>query len=429
MDRKDFMEGTTLSAEALTGIIEQERIITHFQPILSLKNRSLIGFEALSRAVDERGNTIAPAILFDAARRSGRAVEVDRLCRSRAIRRFRCMAASGQYDPAPLLFLNFDTSLLDLGVAGSGVLRKQVSELNVPPSRVIIEIVENQVKDIAALDRFVLDYRKHGFIIALDDVGAGYSNFDRITIIKPDIIKIDRSIISDIHRDYYKQEIFKALVRLSRKIGTLVLAEGVETIGECLCVLDKDTDLLQGFFLARPSDPAAISVEALNDIASRTADRFREINIAKINRISAQHRIHREISGGMISTLSVNPPDRFETALRAAIEGLPLVEAVYVLDEKGIMVTDTILRQRRRTKTNMLFRKAGRGDNLSLKDYFYLVMFTGLQNYVTESYISWATGNLTRTLSAPFEGLSGKRYVLCVDVQADTTIDVTSDGI
>jgi EAL domain-containing protein (putative c-di-GMP-specific phosphodiesterase class I) len=426
MDKIDSVEGSPISTEALIGIIEHEQIITHFQPIISLKNSSLLGFEALSRAFDDQGKIILPNILFDAARRQGKSVEMDRLCRGKALHQFYCMKASGQCGRTPLLFLNFDTSLLDQGVAGSGFLRKQVSQLNIPPSQVIIEIVENQVKDIAALGRFIHDYRNQGFIIALDDVGAGYSNFDRITIIKPDIIKIDRSIISNINCDYYKQEIFKALVRLSRKIGTLVLAEGVESIEECLSVLNYDADLLQGFFFARPAAPASIFSAGLNDIAAHTANRFREYKINKINRISDQYRTYHEIIEGMKSTLSVNPPDRFETVLKTMIESLPLIEAVYVLDENGIMMTDTILRECRWAKANMLFQKAGQGDNLSLKEYYYLLIFTGLQHYVTESYISWATGNLTRTMSASFKGLMGKMCVLCIDVQVDSTLDSDS---
>lgn len=428
MDKIDSMEVSTIGAETLDAIIENEQIITHFQPIISLKNRTLFGFEALSRGLNGQGEIIPPNILFTAARRQGRSIELDRLCREKAIQQFHCIEDSGQYGRAPLLFLNFDTSLLDQDVAGSGFLGTQVSRQNIPARQVIIEIVENQVKDISALNSFIHDYRNQGFIIALDDVGAGYSNLDRITVIKPDIIKIDRSIISGIDRDYYKQEILKVMVRLSRKIGALVLAEGVESIEECLCILNCDVDLLQGFFFARPSAPASISPAGLNEISAHTAHRFRECKIDKINRISKQYKTYHKLIEEMIATLSSKPADRFENALKTMIESLPLIEAVYVLDDNGIMLTDTILRKLQMTKGNMLFQKAERGDDLSLKEYFYLLMSTGLQNYVTESYISWATGNLTRTLSASFKGLPGKHYVLCIDILADSSPDNDTYG-
>jgi hypothetical protein len=65
-----------------------------------------------------------------------------------------------------------------------------------------------------------------------------------------------------------------------------------------------------------------------------------------------------------------------------------------------------------------------------MKEYFYLLMFTGLQSYVTESYISWATGNLSRTMSGYFKGISGRGYALCIDVFVDSTFenDAYGDG-
>jgi EAL domain-containing protein (putative c-di-GMP-specific phosphodiesterase class I) len=425
MDKIGTTEGFSVSAETLNDIIEHERIISHFQPIISLKNKSLLGLEALSRSSYGQGIIVPPDILFAAARRHGKSVELDRLCRGKAIDQFRKMQASRiGGDRSLQLFLNFDTSLLDLGVAGSGFLRKQFSQFNIPPGQVVIEIVESQVEDTAALSKFTQDYRDQGFIIALDDVGSGHSNFDRITIIKPDIIKIDRSIISGIDRDYYKQEIFKALVRLSRKTGTLVLAEGVESIEECLRVLDCDTDLLQGFYFARPTTPENISLAALNETAAHAADRFRDGKINKINKLSDLYSAYRAMIEKMKSTLSSHPHDRFEALLRMTLEESPLVEAAYVLDKNGIMITDTVIKDCRRVKTNMLFQKAQKGDDLSLKEYYYLLISTGLQNYATGSYISWATGNLTRTISASFDDLSGGTNILCIDVPVDSTLDL-----
>jgi EAL domain-containing protein (putative c-di-GMP-specific phosphodiesterase class I) len=424
-DNMDSPKNAFINAETLNSIIENEQIITHFQPVISLKSRLLIGFEALSRGLDAEGaKTIQPDILFASARRERKVVELDRLCRERAIRQFKHLQTNGQYGTSGLLFLNFDASLLDQGVAGSGFLQDQVSRQNIDPGRVVIEIVESRIRDVLALNRFVQYYRDQGFIIALDDFGKGYSNFDRIGIIRPDIIKIDRSLVQDIDRDHYKQEIFKALVRLSRKTGTLVLAEGVETLEECIYALDCDADLLQGFFFARPSLPEAISLTEIQHVAGYSADRFREYKISRVNTIKNQYRLHNEIIETMKAALSANPPESFADVLNAMIGRLPSIEAAYVLDENGVMVTDTVIRTGKKEKrANMLFREARKGDDLSLKEYFYLLDSAGLQNYVTDGYISWATGNPTRTLSVSFRGLSGKTHVLCIDVLADSLIE------
>jgi len=419
MDQTAPEEADALTAEDLDGIIGREGIVTHFQPVLSLKRSAVLGFEALSRAVDGQGRLISPQSLFASARRQGRSIEVDRLCRDKAILNFRRLEACGRNGQPPLLFLNFDTALLDQGVAGSGFLRKQVADRNLSPRRVVIEIVESRVNDVAALSRFIRDYRDKGFLIALDDVGVGYSNLDRIPLIRPDILKVDRSLIEDIHRDHYKQEIVQALVRLSHKTGTLVLAEGLESLEECLCVLNHDIDLLQGYYFSRPCLPETISFEALSGVTSGTAACFRERRIHDINVISRQHRTYQWVIEGMKRKLASHRPEEFSEVLERLLKNLTLIEAVYVLDGRGVMVTDTLFRERRPARENPLFREARRGDNLSLKDYFYLVMFTGLQRYVTDSYISWATGNLTKTISSAFRGPAGEGYVLCIDVRED----------
>jgi hypothetical protein len=142
--------------------------------------------------------------------------------------------------------------------------------------------------------------------------------------------------------------------------------------------------------------------------------------------IKNQYRSHNEIIETMKAALSANPPECFEDMLNAMIGSLPSIEAAYVLDENGVMITDTVIRTEKiGKKANMLFREARKGDDLSLKEYFYLLNSAGLQNYVTDGYISWATGNPTRTLSVSFRGLSGKTHVLCIDVDvpADSLIE------
>jgi EAL domain-containing protein (putative c-di-GMP-specific phosphodiesterase class I) len=413
--------GPSLDEAAFHSILEEECVNTHFQPILSLKNPSFIAVEGLARAKTAAGQIIPPDTLFSVARMLNRTLETDRLCRAKALESFRGIQAAMQPAQDPLLFLNFDTSLLDQGVAGSGVLLAQSARYLIDPSRIVIEIVESAVHDAEALKRFITFYRQQGFIIALDDVGAGHSNFDRFPLIKPDIIKVDRSIISGIQNDYYKQEIFKALVKLSRKIGTLVLAEGVETEDEVLCVLNCDTDLLQGYFFAKPAATWDVLHAEMGNKVRIMADKLRESRIGHINRLRDQYRLYDETIDKIAATLAMAQPDEFAGLLDSCIADLPFIEAVYVLDRQGVMVTDTLLQPFSKKRLEKLFRKAVKGDNLSLKEYFYLLMFSGLKHFVTESYTSLATGNLTRTISSLFTNKGGESFVLCVDVQGDLT--------
>ena len=121
----------------------------------------------------------------------------------------------------------------------------------------------------SASARWRVALRQRGFLVVLDDVGAGHSNLDRIPLIRPDIIKIDRSLITGVDADFYKQETFKSLVSLSRRIGALVVAEGIETEREAVAALELGADLLQGYFLGRP--------QAGGQLRRRRVDRRRQL--------------------------------------------------------------------------------------------------------------------------------------------------------
>ena len=415
----DCAESNILSENDFISILKKERITTHFQPIISIKNPKLSAMEALTRAIGPDGQIIPAALFFSSAQRFHRTLETDRLCRSKALENFRAIQDNLPTAQEPLLFINFDTTILDQGVLGSGMLFNQSKKHHIPAERIVIEIVESAVDDTAALKEFVSFYRKLGFMIALDDVGSGHSNFDRFSIIKPDIIKVDRSIISDIHKDFYKQEIFKALVKLSRKIGSLVLAEGVESEEEVLCVLNYDADLLQGYYFARPAATWEQMTGQLGNKSIIAADKLRELRINNINGIRDQYRIYNEALSIMTSMLCRDRTETFEAKLKAAITDMSFIEAVYVLDQDGIMVTDTLMHEGMKINGSSLFHKALKGENLSSKEYFYLLMFSGLKHFVTESYTSLATGNLTQTISCVFNAGNGDKMVLCIDVQSN----------
>ena len=140
-----------------------------------------------------------------------------------------------------------------------------------------------------------------------------------------------------------------------------------------------------------------------------------------VHRLRGQFRLYDQTIDRMTSVLSAARTDDFMERLMPYLAEFPFIEAVYVLDGQGFMVTDTMLQPATEKRLEKLFRKAVKGDDLSLKEYFYLLMFSGLKHYVTESYTSLATGNLTRTISSHFIDRTGNLYVLCIDVRGDMT--------
>jgi EAL domain-containing protein (putative c-di-GMP-specific phosphodiesterase class I) len=108
--------------------------------------------------------------------------------------------------------------------------------------------------------RIVLnDLKRVGVQIALDDFGTGYSSLSYLKHFPVDIVKIDRSFISDLGYDRTSRYIVRAVTGLAHDLGMTVIAEGVETVGQFNEVVDLDCDYYQGFYFARPSSPAALA--------------------------------------------------------------------------------------------------------------------------------------------------------------------------
>jgi len=385
-----------------------------FQPILNLKSRAVIGYEGLIRGIREgKGGFVPSAQLFETARVENRMIEMDRLCRNEVLDLYTTIP---QPENNYLIFINFESSLLDKVGAQNGYFLDQVAQRSINPSNVIIELIESKVTNLNNLIRFVEFYRYHGFLIALDDVGVGYSNFDRIQAIKPDIIKIDRSIVKNMGKDYHKQEVFRSLGNLARKTGTLVLAEGIETEEEAMCAIELDADLGQGYYYARPQPYGKGINETSQRMAFQAQDHYRRRKVKEIKALRGRYRLYEELTHHILERIKVEEPHQFNATLEEMIDCTHYLEALYILDYHGIQLTETVLSKNTKVKRNRIFQCARRGDDLSLKKYFYLLVDIELDKYITESYISLATGNLCRTITTLFKGKDNKTYVLCMDI-------------
>ena len=381
---------------SLTEILDKRLLVSHLQPIAAC------GGEVI----------VPPNLLFSMARDFDTRLRLDRLCRDAAIGAFarRLPAAQGL-----LLHLNLDASILNTRTVGSGYMRGAAREHGVAPGNVVIEIIESRVEDAQALLDFASAMREAGFLLALDDVGTGHSNLDRIPAIKPDIIKIDRGLISDIDTIYHKQVIASSLVKLAGKIGALVIAEGVEREEEVLTLMEMGVDIFQGWFFARAVKPQ----DRLPDIRAeldRVATVFRGHQVARINERKRRHTLYAGLTHDICEGLAAAGTDGMDDALIEAIGLHRAIECLYVLDEHGIQISETIcnpdvLQQGRR----LLYQPAAKGSDHSLKDY-YLPLSAGLPRFTTEPYISLASGSLCQTISARFEDSSGAQRILCIDL-------------
>ncbi|MEG6584529.1 EAL domain-containing protein [Dendrosporobacter sp. 1207_IL3150] len=397
----------------IEDLITQRRITTYFQPIVSARTKATIGLEALSRAIcPESGQVIPFPNIMEKAVEDGLTVELDRLCRERAVENF--SAIKDKHDDL-LLFLNLHTSIIDKGVVGSGHLINLVRQLNIRPENVVIEILEANVKDTDALRRFAQTHREYGFLLAVDDMGIGSSNLDRTMQLKPDIIKVDRALIKNIDQDNYKQEIFKSLIGLSRKVGALVVAEGIESEDEALVSLELGADLLQGYYFLRPQIINSDTIKSCAIKIESIANKYKNARIKTIRHEQETLKFYNQIMNTVIVELSRVSQAAFETKLKKYVNLFPSLEYLYILDMAGKQVTDSICCSEKCFRNERKIYRAGKfGADQSLKDY-YLYIKAGVEKYVSRPYMSLASGNLCITSSASFHDRHGHGYILCAD--------------
>ena len=241
-----------LEARGLLEILEEQRFLAWFQPILSARTQAVIGHEALLRGQRADGSLMFPGEIFGCAAENDLMFQVDRQARQTALR------AAVERQLSGLLFLNFvPTAIYD----PTHCLQSTVGtakQLGIQPERIVFEVIETEkVGDIAHLKTILEFYRAAGFRVALDDVGSGYASLKMLTMLRPDIIKVDMEIVRGIHADPDRQTVFRALVGLARDLGIQVLTEGIETEDELAYVVAAGADLVQGYLFGRPvPDPA-----------------------------------------------------------------------------------------------------------------------------------------------------------------------------
>ncbi|WP_373034586.1 EAL domain-containing protein [Sulfurimonas sp.] len=197
------------------------RIDIYFQPIVSVKKKKIFGYEALLRGY-KNADYIPPNLLFEEAKEAGLALELDRVVRIESIKKFKEYYDS---DNQVLLFLNFESSSINNTFKSDQYYFEEIlNSLEIPAKNIVLEVKEDEIECTESLKSFANYYREGGFNIAIDDFGTGDSQFDRLSIVKPDIVKIDKSLLRDIDINDINAEILKAIARMCYKIGAIALS-------------------------------------------------------------------------------------------------------------------------------------------------------------------------------------------------------------
>lgn len=241
------------SKEKLRSLIHEGAISTVFQPIVSLADGGLLGYEALSRG-PEGTEFQNPMMLFTIAEESDLLFELDQLCRRQAIANGRTLK------PEHVLFINtLPASIHDPTFRGE-YLAALLKDTALAPSNIVLEVTETLA--IQGFERFreaLTELRSAGIAIAIDDAGTGYASLDMIVKLRPNFIKIDMSLIRGVDSNPVKQEVVRSLRSIALTLEAKLIAEGIETQQEADQLRALGVHFGQGFLLARPG-PAFPSV-------------------------------------------------------------------------------------------------------------------------------------------------------------------------
>jgi EAL domain-containing protein (putative c-di-GMP-specific phosphodiesterase class I) len=240
-----------------------------FQPIVSLSTGRVFAYEALVRT-DEK-TLVSPNALLDAAERLGRLHDIGRGVR-------KCVGEQlASMPPGVLAFVNLHPEDIN-----DDALYAMSSVLSRSAGRVVLEMTERASLDgCHDLAERMGRLRQMGFRIAVDDLGAGYAGLSSLARLEPEFIKLDMSLVRDVHLNPVKQQLIRSMTGLARSLGLGAVAEGVETVDELQALVDAGLDLFQGYYFARP-DRQIVAPPAARIQAARELRRASEREPAKV---------------------------------------------------------------------------------------------------------------------------------------------------
>lgn len=393
-------------------MLHKDNIQSWFQPIVCLKTGRIFAYEALIRGiVPDSDMVILPDELFAVADAENITEQFDQVCQQSAMEYFKEFSKTSD----ALLFMNINTSCIPPSDSSLQDLHSMTEKMGFNPTEIGLELIESRAKSVQDLIDFVSRQRENGFLIVADDFGTEHSNMERLIQIKPDIIKIDRNIISGIEKDAYRQSILKSIHSLAEMTGSLCLAEGVETEEEILTCYMFGVDLFQGFAITRPAgDLEALEKQTL----LRIEELRKKLKKESVKALKEKRRLTGDINSladWLVRQITPDNLEMIEPVLQEFIVINSEIECIYLLDKNGIQISHTILSPfLKKKRRSYIFEPARKGSDNSFKPYYTCFEAFKINRYLTDPYLSSASGNLCRTFSVKL-GQEDDFIILCID--------------
>lgn len=269
----------------IINILDAKLLTPHFQPIVSLTRKKIMGYEALIRGPSDSA-LHSPFNLFTTAEHYDLSNRLEFLAREITIQRYADLGIKEK------LFINASPLVLLQPEFKKGETLRMLDQYGVNPRSVVIELTERKPVDNYAIMRAsAKHYRSMGFEIVLDDLGSGYSGLRLWSELLPEYVKIDKHFIHGLADDQVKFNFVRAIQSMATSLNCHVIAEGVETEDEFKIIVQVGITHAQGYYFAKPT---AIPVAKIN-VSLFTSSLDRECKIAPLSNAAAIH-ITRDVT-------------------------------------------------------------------------------------------------------------------------------------
>jgi EAL domain-containing protein (putative c-di-GMP-specific phosphodiesterase class I) len=303
-----------------------------------------------------------------------------------------------------------------IAVRGSrfGSFAQMLEENGLAPHQVAVELIETPFEDERRLADAVGYYRELGCLIVIDDFGAGYSNFDRIWRLKPDVVKIDREMTRRVTVEPLARRMFTGIISVLHEAGAIVCVEGIETEAEALCAIDANADLMQGDYFS-PSAAGLPPQNACYDLFARLIADHRSDNAEFQNRQHATLKPYLAALKNAVQDLSLGTefPQAVPVLLRLAC-----THRCYLIGADGLQIGADVEAERNVRARDPRFEpvQPTEGTDWQTKSYFRSAIEAPGKAQITRPYLSVAGPKLCVTLTFAFDAPDGSQKVLCADL-------------
>lgn len=400
---------TIAQADGVIGQFRNLVLHSHFQPVISLVHRRVVGYEGLLRPRDLSGQSIAPDVLFDSIESEEEGVFLDRLARNIHVRNF----GGGELDQL-WLFLNVNARVAMCAKGYEPYFEAMLKRHGLPPHRVVIELIENEIRDESKLADAMRYYSELGCLIAIDDFGAGQSNFDRIWRVQPQIVKIDRKSLVQARQNTRVRRVLPSLVSLLHEAGCMTLIEGIEDEEDMMIALDSGVDFVQGYFFGRPAPLLGTGLDCISQFPSlcgrhaELSQAKRALNLSQLNPYIETFR--------QCGELAAHNMDAGVASKRML--ALPNVLRCFLLDSNGRQLGGNIALPDRASCADQRFLPVSQAAEAvwSRRPYFQRAMAAPGQVQVSRPYLSIADAKMCVTLSIMIRNVFAQDCVYCADL-------------